>query len=161
MQKESWKDVPNFEDFYKVSSIGRVYSKISKKILSQHKDKKGYYQLKIKGKRKTVHRLVALAFIPNLDNKPQVNHKNGIKSDNRVCNLEWVTNSENKKHAYKLGLISAKGSKNCKSKLSEKDIPVIRAMIFNGFPTKQISDKFKVSYTSIYNIRDKKTWSHV
>ena len=77
-------------------------------ILKQSKTKSGYMQIIIFGKAYLVHRLVSFAWIPNPENKPFVNHKNGIKDDNRVDNLEWVTRSENVAHAVKNGLITGR-----------------------------------------------------
>lgn len=105
--KKEIKDFPH----YLISSDGTVYSKnyhLTKQIkkLMPIKDNKGYLNVHLckDGKQITrrIHRLVAEAFIPNLDNKPQINHKNGIKTDNRIENLEWCTNQENQIHSYRI-----------------------------------------------------------
>lgn len=120
---EVWKDIVGFEGLYQVSNMGRVkslkyWSNIYKKyyerekILKQATHPKGYkiVGLHINGKNitKKVHRLVAEAFIPNPNNLPEVNHKQGIKSDNRATELEWATASENVQHAYDAGLKKTK-----------------------------------------------------
>lgn len=99
-----WKPVPvePFSSWYYVSSDGRIYSKQSGKILKPKKSKTGYYRVTLCAdgvhKNLSVHRLVALAFVINPKNKPTVNHKNEIKSDNRAENLEWMTNAEQNAH---------------------------------------------------------------
>lgn len=106
--KEIWKDVPGFEGIYQISNRGRLKSFKqfkSGKILS-NTNKHGWYftyVLRHKGKIQTqrIHRLVAGAFIPNPQKKPQINHKDLNKQNNHVDNLEWVTCSENAKHAVK------------------------------------------------------------
>ena len=102
---EVWKDIENYENIYQVSNFGNIRNKKTNKILKPAKDHGGYLIVNLsknnKHKTRTIHRLVAKAFISNNDNKSQVNHKNGIKTDNNVINLEWVTASENLKHAYK------------------------------------------------------------
>jgi hypothetical protein len=130
---EIWKDVVGLEDSYMISNLGRVKSKekivsqISRwgnlmekpypeKLIKQFINTKGYYTACIKVT-KAIHRLVAIAFIPNPENKREVNHKDGNKLNNNVINLEWATSSENRIHSYKTGLqVSIKGSDNKQSK---------------------------------------------
>lgn len=101
------KDIEQFED-YTIDIYGNVYSKIKNKYLKQTINKDGYCKVTLqKNKYKktySVHRLVAKTFIPNIDNLPQVNHINGIKTDNRVENLEWVTAKENMNKAVEIGV---------------------------------------------------------
>ena len=115
-----WKDIKGYEGIYQVSSIGQVRSVVRQvsnghgmtehpeRLLKPNTLAKGYYQVTLykDNKRKSfqVHRLVAQAFVDNPNNMPQVNHINGNKQDNTFSNLEWCDNSENQKHAWRIGL---------------------------------------------------------
>lgn len=104
--KEIWKDIPNYEGYYQASTLGRIksikfgYNRILKTSIAG-----GYFKLGLweNGVRKTfsVHRLIGLTFILNSENKLEINHKNRIKKDNKVGNLEWATRKENNIHARK------------------------------------------------------------
>lgn len=107
---EVWKDIPDYEGKYQVSNQGRVkrlYGSGKERVMVGKTDKYGYRCVILSRnqhkKHCTVHRLVANAFIPNEENKPQVNHKDRNKQNNNADNLEWVTNSENVVHAFATG----------------------------------------------------------
>ena len=114
---EIWRNIKDFEGKYSVSNLGRVKSHNfnntkQEKILSNKGIRRGYPAISLgKGNNKSIHRLVAETFIPNDKNKECVNHINGIKTDNRVENLEWVTQLENVKHAMNNKLWTPKMSK--------------------------------------------------
>ena len=101
---EIWKNIDGFNGKYQVSSWGRVRNAETGNILIPYKNKKGYLKIGLcdghgKSLKFRVNRLVAISFIENPNNYPQVNHKDGNKENNSFTNLEWVTDEENKKHA--------------------------------------------------------------
>lgn len=97
---ENWKPVKGYESYYKVSDKGNVFSLIKNKLMKKSIDKDGYEVISLLGKNKRVHRLVGEAFIDNYNNLPQINHKNGNKTDNTVENLEWCNGFYNMKHRF-------------------------------------------------------------
>lgn len=103
------KDVVGFEGYYKVSKDGVIFSTRSNRRLKHSQKKNGYcyIEFNVDGNvfYQRLHRVVAEAYIANPEHKPFVNHKNGIKNDNRVCNLEWVDGRENNLHALDIGLV--------------------------------------------------------
>lgn len=103
-----------------------------------------------------------MTFIPNPENKPQVNHINGIKDCNWVGNLEWVTNQENIQHAYKMGLIKVpKGENSRFSIYSEKQIKNIIDLIMKGYSNKEISDKLNIKKRTVKAVKSKTEWKHL
>jgi hypothetical protein len=163
---EIWKDVKGYEGAYQVSNLGRVKSfKLNNERILKYGTNPGGYPyvnlcLKGKVKSKSVHRLVAETFIDNPENKPQVNHKSGIKNDNRVINLEWNTKSENEKHAFRIGLKCLKGENHNQSKLTELDVLKIRELYKDKKNTyKNVGEMFNVSGSCIQHIVTKRSWT--
>jgi hypothetical protein len=122
----------------------------------------------MKIKRSSVHRAVAVAFIPNPDSKRCVNHIDGDKSNNNVNNLEWCTHSENMKHAFENKLNHGpplnimKGNSHPRSKLKNSDVLEIRKDYKeNRTPQRQLAKKYNVKQSTIWNIIHRKLWSHI
>lgn len=165
---EIWKDIANYEGLYQISSLGRIKSLekkvnnsettqriVKERIMRLGKTPKGYIQTSLAKKQVNTkfysHRLVALHFITNPENKPEVNHKDGNKSNNEICNLEWCTRSENSKHAFDTGLKeNAKGHLSKISKLSKKDREDIQT---SDLSRKELRIKYNVSITTIQGIK--------
>lgn len=158
---EIWRDIQGYEGRYQISSLGRVKSlsrnvnnhtghiKLNECILKQRTDYKGYMRIDIRDNTGVrhyfgIHRLVAQAFIPNPNNKPQVNHINGNKADNRLENLEWCTNSENQKHAYRTGLNHVTG-KAGRPKRPVLQIDMVNNKIISEYSS--ISDAEKITHS--------------
>lgn len=112
MEKE-WRDVPGYSGTYKVSNNGEVYSKNKGRNLKNNVSNRGYERVTLDSQQKSVHRIVCEAFIEKQIGKDVVNHKNGIKTDNRVSNLEWVTPRGNSKHYYSDKIVKAIQLKTC------------------------------------------------
>jgi hypothetical protein len=164
---EIWKPVPDFEGYYEVSNYGRVKS-LSRtikytnnrvhntpgKIIKLGKHRNGYLVVRLyknqNEKKWLVHRLVATVFIPNLEEKPQINHIDGNKANNNVDNLEWATASENGIHAFKTGLNIPS------SKLSEEEVIAIKVLLSKNVKHTFISRIFNVTPQAIWAINQNK-----
>ena len=162
MKDEVFKKITVCEN-YSISNYGRVRNDIRNTFLSPRK-LRGYERVSLwynnKANDHRIHRLVAQEFIQNPENKPEVNHKNGIRNDNRVDNLEWVTGEENVDHKRKVlnQGDTFKGNNNGNSSLTEEDIKNIR---ISKLSRKELSEIYNVSVTQIGRIITRKLWTHI
>lgn len=171
IMEEIWKKVDGFSR-YEISNKGNLKANLKFRkgrnyqsiILNPPKDKDGYYRTALVSdlgtrKMKKIHRLVAEAFINNPDNKPCVNHINGIKTDNRLENLEWVTVKENNTHAIKLGLSGqAGGEKHHMAKLNAIQVEEIKRNE-NNLSQNKLGVKYGVSQSQIWRIINNQRWN--
>jgi hypothetical protein len=161
-----WKEVVGYEGLYEVSSLGfvkslhrggrlRVLCKIPGRYVLVNLSKRGHVSSHL------VHRLVAEAFYGAPRSGEQVNHKNGNKHDNRIENLEYCTPSENKKHAFGIGLCCMKGERHNNSKLTNDLVYRIRQSLKDGVSHSAIAVEIGISRSTISKINAGKAWSHL
>lgn len=146
-----WKPIPNFEEIYEISEFGNVRNIKTGRAMSSFNNGRGYLILSLSRKgqyHKSIHRLVASAFIKN--SNMTVNHKDGNKLNNHYSNLEYLTLKDNINHALKIG----KGNR----KLSNKDVLDVREEYSKGIDFTTLKKKYNVSKQSIYCIVKKKTY---
>lgn len=163
---EMWKPIPGYEGSHEVSSLGRVWSEWRMAFKASHIDGNGYpFTCLQAGKARKgfrVHQLVARAFLG--EHAPLVvNHKNGIKTDNRVENLEWVTQGQNKQH-YEDHLREPSESDDvCRpaAKLDEQKVVEIRQRAMAGESSASLGRRFGVSAACIINVVKRRNWKHV
>ena len=180
MKNKVWKPVKGYEEYYEVSTDGEIrtierhivfptYSYLKKqKLLKQFVDGRGYMHVKLydgKGKPKsmTTHKVVAITFLENPENLPEINHKDANKLNNCLSNLEWMSRGDNIKHAYKhRDPKTYKGSGNKLAKLTEEQVIEIRKERELYKTTyEQLAKKYNVGITLIGYIVNRKTWRHV
>ena len=167
---EEWKPIAGYEGLYEVSNLGNVRSyqnfgyglKKDPKMITPTINKYGYLGITLckntKHRYKTIHRLVAETFIKNDDRSLQIDHINGVKTDNRVFNLEWVTPKENTLRSVKLGLKPC-GEKHGNSKLKQKEVEIIRELYKTGkHSQRKLGAFFGVSHWTIGQIVNNKMW---
>lgn len=173
--KEVWKRLiyqgKDYGDYYEVSNLGKIRNAKTKKIRKENVLPKGYCfvtgSLGSRNQKITFknHRVVAETFLPNPDNLPEVNHKDGNKLNNQVSNLEWCTGAENMKHASEHGLLKPKcGEEIPISKLTADDVRYIRDNYIPRhykFGTRGLGRKFNVDKETIRSVLNNKTWTHI
>jgi len=167
---ENWRDIKGYENIYQVSDRGNVRRLKGIMAKNTHNLKPrnggdGYNKvvLCVNGVEKSysIHRLVAITFLKNLENKPQVNHLDGVKANNNVTNLEWCTQSENIIHSLDIGTKKS-GESHYRAKLTYDDVETIRVMHTHQLCTRyKMAEIFGVSYPAISDIINKKTWVRI
>lgn len=169
---EEWKSVIENAPHILVNRMGLVKSMNfhrsgKEKLRKTPKDTAGYCYVSVcvdgKYKNYSIHRLVAMAFIPNPENLPDVNHINGIKHDSRIENLEWCTKSENALHAIRTGLKQPqKGESHGMSKLTAEDVLDIRTKHSEKTHTMaELSRLYSVGFMQISRIIKRERWKHI
>ena len=143
---------------YEITQNGDIINKRNGRKIKPQKNDKGYLRVSIGGKLMFVHRLVAEKYVPNPNNKPQVNHIDGNKLNNNYTNLEWTTNKENRQHALTHNLHLC-GEQCNWSKLNEEAVIYIRKNknIFSS----ELAKKFNVSVGAINSVKYYQTWKHL
>ncbi len=164
------KSIQNFEGLYSITKDGKVWSHLGKgKWRKFGLINDGYFQINLRKNNKNnfflIHRLVALAYIPNPQNKPRVNHINSKRTDNRVKNLEWVTHSEDIKHSYDFGNrkpIFKKGENHGRAKLTLTQVLEIRKRKQpEDFYTNKIWKEYGISRVHYQAILNSKSWKEL
>jgi predicted XRE-type DNA-binding protein len=154
------------DERFEISQLGIVRGIKKKNIKSQYIGSTGYYFVSISKNNRSrpfrVHRLLASAFIPNPNNYPEVNHKDGCKTNNSLENLEWVTHRQNMEHAFDTGLANNTGEKNGQSKLSASQVDEIKKHLLRGHLSQyKIAEMFGVSRSCVLGIKLGRLWKHV
>lgn len=160
--KEEYKKINNFSH-YRIYNNGKIYSEFINKFITPTEDSNGYLQNTIVddfGNRKTIknHRLVAIAFLPNPNNYPDVNHKDFNRKNNHVTNLEWCTEEYNTHYTRDYNLEHNSSSYKKLSPLIEEQVLLIPTLLNYGFSVKLIAKLYNVGHITIRNIITKKTW---
>jgi hypothetical protein len=158
-QEVAWK---YYDNKYLVSSAGDVWSEYTHKLLKPTLDGRGYLQLILYGKSVKIHYMVAICFIgAPPDESDTVNHKNLVKTDNRSCNLEWLSRSANVKHAHTSGVMPY-GQDHGAAKLTDEDVLKIKQLFVEyKLGNTEIASRFNVGYTTIGKIRNGSIWKNV
>lgn len=176
MIPEIWLPVNGFENKYEFSIFGRLRARPRKwssktysttgRLLQPFLNHAGYaiatLRVNKKNKKFVVHRLIAHNLIPNPANKPEINHRNGVKNDNHILNLEWATRMENLHHCQTVLKNHSHGEIHPKAKLTEADVFKIRSLHETGnYTYAEISRMYNMCDCTISNIVRKKIWKHL
>lgn len=150
-----------YSDQYEVSSDGHIRNSKTGRILREFVGNDGYLRIQFDGKTRLVHRVVADVFLKNPFNLPEVNHIDGDKTNNSIENLEWCDRNHNLKHAYNIGLRSAKRTNNSRCKLSEEDVRYIKEHYIprdKEYGAKSLAKKFGVAHQTICAVTSGQNW---
>jgi len=166
---EEWRPAPGFEGRYSVSSLGRVRRDLTGRIRKPRPDRLGYLLITLSRdgtkRHQRTHRvatLVAESFLGPRPPKLEVNHKDGVKANNRPENLEWVTRSRNVQHAWEMSLRDGRGAtrgmRNGRAKLTDADVLAIRASTESQ---RALGRRYGVTHETIGTIKRRQHWKHL